>query len=164
MDCNSKHFRSSGLMQVSIRHCTIVQSSFLVAQTFLSSSGAEAASSFGRGVSSRRSLPYSASASFFLASSISCLDWVKRASDCSFCFIKDSATFSRVAAHFLSAFTRATRTQPLVDSIYLVCNPASFGNWQLVCNLASFGNWHVGLASKPDLRVDHASLLARTAS
>ena len=117
---------------------------------------------------SRRRLACSASASLFLASSISSLAWVKRASDCSFRFFRNSATFSRAATHFLSAFTNATRTRTADDSTWLVCNPASSGNLHLVSNPASLGNWHLvcNPASfwKHDLEVDHSSLLAGTAS
>ena len=88
---------------------------------------------------SRRRLACSASASLFLASSISSLAWVKRASDYSFRFLRNSATFSRAAACFLSAFTRATRTRIADDSTWLVCNPASSGNLHLVSNRASLG-------------------------
>ena len=92
---------------------------------------------------SRRRLACSASASLFLASSISSFAWVKRASDYSLRFFRNSATFARATARFLSAFTNATRTQTADDSTWLVCNPASSGNLHLVSNLASLGNWHL---------------------
>ena len=117
---------------------------------------------------SRRRLACSASASFFLVSSISSLAWVKRASDYSFRFSRNSATFSRAAAQFLSAFTRATRTRTVDDSTWLLCNPESSVNLYLVSNPASLGNGNLvcnpAAFWKHEPEVDHTPLLVGTAS